>query len=96
MRAVIREGTGRKAEVPGAGVCGKTGTAQAPGGEDHSWFTCFTTETSPRLVVTVLVERGGFGSRAALPVARSVIEEALRMGVVRLRGSDAPASGGDR
>ena len=96
MRAVIREGTGRKAEVPGAGVCGKTGTAQAPGGEDHSWFTCFTTETSPRLVVTVLVERGGFGSRAALPVARSVIEEALRMGVVRLRGSAAPASGGGK
>ncbi len=96
LRAVIREGTGRNAEVSGAGVCGKTGTAQALGGADHSWFTCFTAETSPRLVVTVLVERGGFGSRTALPVARAVIEEALRMGIVRLRGSAAPASGGAR
>ncbi len=87
MRAVVQEGTGRKAEVPGAGVCGKTGTAQAPGGEDHSWFTCFTSTTTPRIVVTVLVERGGYGSRSALPVARSVIEEALRLGVVRPRGA---------
>ena len=94
MRAVVREGTGRNAEVPGAGVCGKTGTAQAPGGEDHSWFTCFTSETTPRLVVTVLVERGGFGSRAALPVARAVIEEALRMGVVRAR--EGASAGGAR
>lgn len=86
MRDVVREGTGRAAEVPGAGLCGKTGTAQAPGGEDHSWFTCFTTETTPRLVVTVLIERGGFGSRAALPVARAVVEEAIRIGIVQTRG----------
>ena len=86
MRAVIREGTGRAADVPGAGVCGKTGTAQAPGGEDHSWFTCFTSETTPRIVVTVLVERGGFGSKAALPVARAIVEEALRLGIVRKNG----------
>ncbi len=89
MRAVVREGTGRAADVPGAGVCGKTGTAQAPGGEDHSWFTCFTSETSPRIVVTVLVERGGFGSKTALPVARAVIEEALRIGAVRPNGQVA-------
>ena len=86
MRAVIREGTGRAADVPGAGVCGKTGTAQAPGGEDHSWFTCFTSETTPRIVVTVLVERGGFGSKTALPVARAIVEEALRLGIVRTNG----------
>ena len=89
MRDVVREGTGRAAEVPGAGLCGKTGTAQAPGGEDHSWFTCFTAETTPRLVVTVLIERGGFGSRTALPVARAVVEEAIRTGVVRTKGGAA-------
>ena len=94
MRAVVKEGTGKKAEVHGAGLCGKTGTAQAPGGEDHSWFTCFTTETRPRIVVTVLVERGGFGSRAALPVARAVVEEALRLGVVRRLNEGTSSSGG--
>ena len=86
MRAVVREGTGSKADVQGAGVCGKTGTAQASGGEDHSWFTCFTSQTTPRIVVTVLVERGGFGSKTALPLAREVVEEALRLGVVRKNG----------
>ena len=89
MRAAVLEGTGRNAEIPGAGVCGKTGTAQAPGGEDHSWFTCFTSETAPRIVVTVLVERGGFGSRAALPIAKSVIEEAIRIGAVNARRGGA-------
>ena len=89
MRAVVREGTGKNAEVPGAGVCGKTGTAQVPNGEDHSWFTCFTTETTPRLVVTVIVEHGGFGSKAALPVAKAVVEEAIRIGVVRKNGGGA-------
>jgi peptidoglycan glycosyltransferase len=89
MRSVVREGTGKNAEVPGAGVCGKTGTAQVPTGEDHSWFTCFTTETTPRLVVTVIVEHGGFGSKAALPVAKSVVEEAIRIGVVRKNGGGA-------
>ena len=89
MREVVREGTARAVEVPGARLCGKTGTAQAPGGEDHSWFTCFTTETTPRLVVTVLIERGGFGSRAALPVARAVVEEAIRTGIVQTQGESA-------
>ena len=89
MRAVVREGTGKGANVPGAGVCGKTGTAQVPNGEDHSWFTCFTADTTPRLVVTVIIEHGGFGSKVALPVAKSVVEEAIRIGAVRKNGGGA-------
>lgn len=86
MRDAVKSGTGRTADVPGLGVCGKTGTAQNPGGEDHSWFTCFTSATKPRLVVTVLVENGGFGSRKAAPVARKILEEAARMDIVRRIG----------
>ena len=89
MREAVRAGTGRAADIPGLGVCGKTGTAQNPGGDDHSWFTCFTSRTRPRLVVTVLVENGGYGSRGAAPVARQVIEEAVRLGLV------APVAGKD-
>ena len=98
MREVVTQGTGRKAEIPGAGICGKTGTAQAPKGADHSWFTCFTSETQPRIVVTVLVEHGGFGARAALPVARDLVEEALRLGIVRSKTwqPPAPAAGGTK
>lgn len=91
MRSTVTEGTGRSAEVPGAGVCGKTGTAQTGSGADHSWFVCFTSATTPRIVVAVIVEHGGFGSRTALPVARGVVEEAMRLGIVA-----ATAQGGGK
>ena len=80
MRAAVRRGTGRACDIPGLGVCGKTGTAQTGKGADHAWFTCFAPEASPRLVVTVLVESGGFGAKAAAPVARGILLEAKRLG----------------
>jgi len=83
LRETVAKGTGRGADVAGLEVCGKTGTAQAAGGGDHAWFTCFAPRRRPRLVVTVLVEHGGFGARAALPVARALLEEADRLGYVR-------------
>ena len=90
LRSVVLQGTGREAEVPGLDVCGKTGTAQATGGDDHAWFTCFAPRRHPNLVVTVLIEHGGFGAKAALPVARELFEEADRLGYVR------QAEGGER
>jgi peptidoglycan glycosyltransferase len=83
MREAVQHGTGRAADLTGLAVCGKTGTAQAPGGGDHAWFTCFTAAAEPRLVVTVLVERGGYGSRSALPIARALLEEARRLAIIR-------------
>ena len=80
MRAAVRRGTGRPCDVPGLNVCGKTGTAQTGKGADHAWFTCFAPEASPRLVVTVLVEGGGFGAKAAAPVAREILLEAQQLG----------------
>ena len=80
MRAAVRRGTGRTCDVPGLDVCGKTGTAQTGKGADHAWFTGFAPEASPRLVVTVLVEGGGFGAKAAAPVAREIFLEAQRLG----------------
>ncbi len=84
MRAVVRSGTGRACEIPGLDVCGKTGTAETGrDGKDHAWFTCFAPEASPRLVVTVLVEEGGFGASAALPIAKAVLLEARKLGYFR-------------
>jgi len=80
MREAVRSGTGRVCEIEGLDVCGKTGTAQTGKGADHAWFTCFAPEKSPRLVVTVLVEGGGFGAKAAAPVAREILLEAQRLG----------------
>lgn len=84
MRAAVRHGTGRACDVPGLDVCGKTGTAETGrGGRDHAWFTCFAPEKAPRLVVTVLVEEGGFGAAAALPLAKALLLEARRLGYFR-------------
>ena len=80
MRAAVRRGTGKVCDIPGLNVCGKTGTAQTGKGADHAWFTCFAPEASPRLVVTVLVEGGGFGARSAAPVARQILLEAQQLG----------------
>ena len=81
MRAVVRTGTARGCDIAGLDVCAKTGTAETgKGGRDHAWFTCFAPERGPRLVVTVVVEHGGFGAEAALPVAKGILLEARELG----------------
>lgn len=83
MRATVVRGTGKAADIPGLNVCGKTGTAQVSGGEDHAWFTCFAPQTNPTIVVTVLVEHGGFGAKAALPIARDLLTAATTLGYLK-------------
>jgi penicillin-binding protein 2 len=49
---------------------GKTGTAQWNKNFDtHAWFTTFAPYNDPQIVVTVLVEEGGEGASAAMPIA---------------------------
>jgi penicillin-binding protein 2 len=48
---------------------GKTGTAQWNKNRDtHAWFTSFAPYNHPQIVVTVLVEEGGEGASAAMPI----------------------------
>ncbi len=65
---------------PLAGVtAGKTGTAEAgPGRQPHAWFTCYAPAEAPRAVVLAMLEHGGEGSQVAAPLARRVLEIALR------------------
>jgi penicillin-binding protein A len=80
MALAVEEGFGQRAAIPGVRVGGKTGTAQSvPGMPDHSWFIGIAPVDKPRYVVAVLIEFGGFGSLEAAPVARQVLEEALRL-----------------
>jgi penicillin-binding protein 2 len=76
MRKVVSEGPSRyytnNSEVPTAG---KTGTAQNPHGRDHGWFTSFAPFDDPQIVVSVLIENGGYGSISAAPVAAVLIEK---------------------
>jgi len=70
-------GTANGAAVPGIIVCGKTGTAQNPHGEDHSIFIAFAPKDNPKIALSVYVENGGFGANYAVPVASLMIEKYL-------------------
>jgi penicillin-binding protein 2 len=80
LTAVVKDGTGALARVPGVDIAGKTGTAQtiaksdASKGQDHAWFASFAPADDPQYVVVVLVERGGKGGQVAAPIARQIYE----------------------
>ena len=63
--------------MPGLDVCGKTGTAQNPHGEDNSVFICFAPKDNPKIAVAAYVENAGFGATWALPVASLMLEKYL-------------------
>ncbi len=86
--AVVQEGTGGAARVPGLDIAGKTGTAQVIRQEtwtsndqldaeerDHAWFASFAPVNDPKIVIVVFVEHGGGGSRAAAPIAKALYEK---------------------
>lgn len=80
MREAVQSGTGRKADIPGLEVGGKTGTAQNPHGKSHGWFVCLAPASAPRLVIAVVVENQGYGSQTAVPIAAALLEKARELG----------------
>jgi penicillin-binding protein 2 len=69
--------TARSAKIPGIIVCGKTGTAQNPHGEDHSIFIAFAPKDNPKIAIAVYIENGGYGSTWAAPTAKLMMEKYL-------------------
>lgn len=48
----------------------KTGTAQwSKNKKEHAWFTAFAPYNQPKIVITILIEEGGEGSTASMPIA---------------------------
>jgi penicillin-binding protein 2 len=90
MQGVNKEGTGARAFAGAPYTNGgKTGTAQVVAIKqnekydeakvterlrDHSWFIAFAPMENPKIALAVIVENGGFGARAAAPIARAVLD----------------------
>jgi penicillin-binding protein 2 len=98
MEGVVNDpgGTGRRAQVAGVRVAGKTGTSQVVSLKrfqgyttsgrpykyrDHSWYTAYAPAENPEVVVTVLLEHSGGGGAVAGPVAGRVLAAWFDKGV---------------
>jgi penicillin-binding protein A len=80
MEAVVNEGTGTEAQIPGVQVAGKTGTAETQIGTaiNNVWFIAFAPASNPRVAIAVTLEGvPGQGAAFAAPVAREVMERLL-------------------
>jgi peptidoglycan glycosyltransferase len=80
MEAVVTEGTGTEAQIPGVQVAGKTGTAETQIGTaiNNVWFIAFAPAANPTVAIAVTLEQvPGQGASFAAPVAREVMEVLL-------------------
>ncbi len=93
LRGVVadEDGTAHHLNIDGLKIAGKTGTAQVVRikkrikdiekipykHRDHAWFVGFAPYDDPKIVVSVIVEHGGYGSQSAAPIALEVIKTYL-------------------
>lgn len=88
MWKVVNEqgGTGKKGQVKGVEVAGKTGTAQMwrevngrKEADNHTWFMCFAPYKDPKYAIVVMVANGKSGGGTSGPVAQKIMEESLAL-----------------
>lgn len=73
MVDAVASGTGTNARIRNVTVAGKTGTAENPSGDSHSWFVGFAPAEEPRLAIAVVLEEAGVsGNQGAAPLARDL------------------------
>ncbi|KAA3635156.1 MAG: penicillin-binding protein 2 [Calditrichaeota bacterium] len=67
-------GTAKRLKNEYYSIGGKTGTAENPHGENHSWFAGVAPLDNPEIIVVAIVENAGHGSEVAAPLVGSVIQ----------------------
>jgi cell division protein FtsI (penicillin-binding protein 3) len=90
LEAVVLDGTGKSAQVPGYRVAGKTGTALMAGKKGYSdkkyisSFVGIAPVSNPRIIVAVFINnpnihKGYYGAAVAAPLFSKVMELSLRL-----------------
>lgn len=75
MKGVVESGTASSLNGRGYTAAGKTGSAEYDeNGSSHSWFIGYSNVDNPDLVVAIIVEGGGTGSEAAVPIAADLFD----------------------
>jgi penicillin-binding protein 2 len=82
LAGVVSRGTAAGSRLEGQYLAGKTGTAQSGkfvGGieQNHAWFVGYAPSNDPKIVVAVMIEFGGHGTRSA-HIASKIIEHYLK------------------
>ena len=81
LAGVVSHGTAAASRIEGLTLAGKTGTAQngteKEHNPDHAWFVGFAPADNPKIVVAVMIEFGGHGTRSA-HIASKIIEHYLK------------------
>ncbi|MFF1818951.1 peptidoglycan D,D-transpeptidase FtsI family protein [Kribbella sp. NPDC058245] len=85
MIDVVKNGTGKKGQIDGIEVAGKTGTAQtSPERPPFAWFTAFAPANDPQIAVAVMIESADVarndiaGGALAAPISKAVMEAVLQ------------------
>jgi len=74
MRENVIYGSGVSLSSLPIEAAGKTGTAQyAANQKTHAWYTAYVPYDNPEIVLTVIIEDGGEGHAAAVPVVKEVL-----------------------
>ena len=90
-----RGGTGhRTVFTKEVSIAGKTGTAETGSGRDHGWFAGYVPAEDPQVAFVAVLEHGGAGGAVAGPLAKALVEELLRLGlIIPATPQDADSSG---
>lgn len=74
LEKVVEDGTGTVLKNDQYTVAGKTGSAENEKEKAHSWFVGFSNVEDPDLVVCVIAENSGTGSKVAAPMAKKIFD----------------------
>jgi penicillin-binding protein 2 len=88
------DGTAHWTRIPWLEVAGKTGTAQNPHGDHHSWYTAYAPAGKPEIALAILIENAGHGGDVSAPIARAFMAEYFRPGR-RAEGAVSSAHSGE-